>query len=109
MEKKNYQGPEKRHYTRIVYKPKERPKLQVKSHVFEVADVSEKGLRFINAKEQKLDNRIRGTLTFLNGESVDIEGTVEWEQDDDFGLQLKYLIPSNKILKEQRHIILNCD
>ena len=109
MAEDQYQGPEKRNYTRIIYKPKERPKLRIKTDVFEVADVSEKGLRFINNKELVLDDCVQGTLTFLNGESVDIEGNVEWKQDDDFGFQLKFLIPSDMILKEQRHIVLNCD
>jgi len=109
MENKPYQGQERRNYERIVYKPVERPKIQIENDIFEIADVSEKGLRFINNNEVKLDNWIRGTLTFLNGGSVDVEGMIEREQGNDFGLYLEYLIPPDMIFEEQRHIILNCD
>ena len=78
------------------------------AHVFEVADISEKGLRLINDKNIKLDIKIQGTLTFLSGESVDVEGIIVWQEGDDIGLQFEDLIPSDKIYKEQRHILVNC-
>ena len=49
--------------------------------------------------------RIRGKLTFLNGESVDIEGSALWEKDNVLGLQFENLIPSDKIIKELRHLV----
>ena len=108
MEKDEYKGLERRSFNRILYNPKERPKLQIKTHVFEVADISEKGLALVNDKEIYLDMRIRGKLTFLSGESIDIEGIVLWEKDNVLGVQFKNLIPSDKIIKELRHILLNC-
>ena len=108
MEKENFKGPERRSHSRIMYNPKERPKLKIDAHVFEVADISEKGLRLINDKNIKLDIMIRGVLTFLNGESVDIEGSIIWQEGNDLGLQFEDLIPSDKIYKEQRHILVNC-
>jgi len=109
MESNHYQGPERRNDARIVYKPSQRPLIQVESYRFVVADVSEKGVRFINDKEIKLESRIRGTLVFLCGESIEIEGCLEWQQDDDFGVRLSRPIPTEKIQYEQRHILLNCD
>ena len=105
MEKDEYKGLERRSFNRILYNPKERPKLQIKTHFFEVADISEKGLCFVNDKEIYLDMRIRGKLTFLNGESVDIEGIVLWEKDNVLGVQFENLIPSDKFLKELHHLI----
>ncbi|MBU2578384.1 PilZ domain-containing protein [Patescibacteria group bacterium] len=109
MENNHYKGPERRNYARIVYKPSQRPVIQIQSHCFEVADVSKKGVRFVNDREIKLDNWIRGTLVFLCGESVAIEGSVEWQKDDEFGVRLSHPIPTEKIEYEQRHILLNCD
>ena len=103
MEKDQYKDLERRSYNRIKYNPKERAKLQIKTYVFEVSDISEKGLRFINDKEINLDKRIRGTLTFLYGESVEIAGSVEWEKDNDFGVQFEVPISSDMIIKEIRH------
>ncbi len=105
MEKDEYNGLEKRVYNRIKYNPKKRPKLQIKTHFFEVTDISENGLSFVNDKKIYLDMKIRGKLTFLSGESVDIEGIVLWEKDNVLGVQFKNLIPSDKILKELRHLI----
>jgi len=51
--------------------------------------------------------RITGKLTFLSGESVDIEGMVLWKKDNILGVQFENLIPSDIITKEQRHLILN--
>jgi hypothetical protein len=109
MEKDKYKGSERRSFNRIQYNPKERPKFQIKDQFFEVADISEKGLSLVNDKEIYLDMRIRGKLTFLSGESVDIEGSVLWEIDNVLGVQFENLIPSDKIIKEQRHLILNSD
>ena len=109
MENTLFNGVERRKYNRIIYKPSQRPVLLIESNNFQVADVSQDGLRFINANEIILDRWVHGTLTFLYGESIDIEGGLEWQQDDDFGVRFKYLIPNEKIAKEQRHILLNCD
>jgi hypothetical protein len=109
MENNNFTGVERRSYTRVVYKPSQRPLLQIDSNNFQVADVSQEGLRFINDDGIILNHWIRGVFTFLYGESIEIEGRLEWQQDDDFGVRFKYLISSKKIFKEQRHILLNCD
>jgi hypothetical protein len=107
MEKSQYKGPERRCYNRIKYNPTQRAKLQIETDVFEVVDISENGLRFTNDKEMTLDKSIRGTLTFLNGEVVDIAGIVEWEKDNNFGIQFKIRIPSDMIINEILHLSKN--
>jgi hypothetical protein len=108
MEKENFKGPERRSCNRIIYNPKERPRLKIDAHFLEVVDISEKGLRLINDKNIELDVKIQGTLTFLSGESVDIEGSIIWQEGNTLGLQFKDLIPSEIIYKEQRHILVSC-
>lgn len=99
---------EKRSYIRIVYNPVKRPRLSAHNHAFEVTDISEGGIRFLNSNAILLPEIVRGTLTFLDHETIDIDGTVEWQQDNEVGLSLKYRIPAEIIEKEQRHIIVNC-
>ena len=101
---KNYDGLEKRKYLRVKYLNVEKPKIKIGRHKFEVLDISQRGLRFTNNKEVILPEYVSGKLTLLHGESVTIEGSLLWEQDDDFGLYLKNLITSAIIQKEQAFI-----
>jgi hypothetical protein len=97
---------EKRSYIRIVYNQELRPILKVKNFKFEVDDLSESGIRFVNSKKAKLYKDIQGVLTFLYGESIVIKGSIVWQENSLIGLLLKHLIPPAKFLKEQQHLIL---
>ena len=98
--KKKCEGMERRKDFRISYLNVEKPRLKIEMHKFDILDISQRGLKFINDKEIILSEYISGKLIFLCGESVVIEGSLVWEQDDDFGLYLKNLIPSDMIQKE---------
>ncbi len=102
-----YKGPERRTYFRIMYPSAKRPLFRVGKKMFEIGDISQGGIRFFNGKETKLGQWVRGTVRFLYGESIDVEGTIEWEQDNQFGLLLKHLIPSTMMEKEQKCVILD--
>lgn len=106
MKDKPYDGSEKRTYIRIAYKPENRPRLKIGEDDLDVVDISESGIRCVNNKKIKLDKRIRGTMTFLCGESVAIDGDIVWEKNGEFGLLLKYLIPSDGMEKEKKYVIL---
>jgi len=99
---------EKRSYIRIVYNPGKRPRLAACDAEFEVTDISEGGIRFLNSAPVALPEFIKGTITFLDAETIEIDGKVEWQQQNEVGISLKYMIPAATIEKEQRHIILNC-
>ena len=101
---KKYEYIERRRDSRTEYLNVERPILKIGKHKFEVLDISQIGLKFLNDKEVNLSEYISGNLTFLCGESIDIEGSLIWEQDDDFGLYLKNHIPSDMIQKEDLYI-----
>ena len=105
----DYSGPERRNYTRVIYKPSQKAELHLDSEVFDVQDINESGLRVSNASGRDLPEFIRGTLVLLSGARIEIDGKIEWRQDDDVGISLNFLIPFQDIEKEQRHIILNCD
>ena len=99
---------EKRSYIRIVYRPGNRPRLNTGSMAYEVTDISEGGIRFLNDAEGVLPDYIKGTLILLDDETIAIDGKIEWRQNHEVGVSLNYMIPAATIAKEQRHIILNC-
>ncbi len=101
---KKHEYIERRKDSRTEYLNIEGPRLKIGKHKFKVLDISQKGLKFLNDKEVNLSEYISGKLTFLCGESIDIEGSLIWEQDDDFGLYLKNHIPSDIIQKEELYI-----
>ena len=72
----------------------------VKQNEFEVVDISQQGIRFINDKKILLTKHLSGTLSLNNGDSVEIQGLLKWEKDFYFGLSLEELIPSSVIDKE---------
>ena len=96
---------EKRKYIRIVYDQKHRSILKVNNFKFEVDDLSESGIRFINWEKVKLYKNIKGVLTFLCGESVVVKGNIVWEENSLVGLVLDHLIPSAIFIKEQQYLI----
>jgi len=105
----DYTGPERRSFTRVIYKPSQKAELQIGSDAFKVMDINESGIRFLNSAGKNIPQFIHGSLILLSGGRIDIEGKVEWMQDDEVGMSLSFLIPSTDIQKEQRYIILNCD
>jgi hypothetical protein len=90
-------------------------KVQAEPHVdyelrdhfkFEVDDLSESGIRFINWEQVKLYKNIQGVLTFLYGESIEVKGSIVWQENSLVGFLLEDLIPSAKFIKEQQYLIL---
>ena len=107
MDIDSYEGPERRSYARVVYKPKMRPHVTIGDSEYEVLDINEGGMRFANLDHKAFNERLNGLMTLLNGDVIEIDGNVEWQENGEVGLSFEYLIPSAIIEKEQRHIILN--
>lgn len=100
-------GSERRTFFRITYNPDKRPVLKIGEYAFEIADISEGGIRIINERKLEIEKPVRGTATFLYGDSIDIEGDIVWEQDSEMGLLLKNLIPPAAMEKEKQYVILH--
>ena len=107
MRNNPYEGSERRTYFRISYQPEKRPKLVIGKHEFDIVDISESGIRFVNNKKIGVKKKVLGKATFLNGESVIVEGNIVWEQNGEFGLLLKHVIPSATMEREKKYVILN--
>ena len=98
MEEIDYGGPERRRYFRLSYPPDARPTFKVRTHELEVLEVSEKGLRFLNDKEVKLAEWVRGTILFHDGELLFLKAdtvvlAVGFQSENKLIGQLKGLVP----------------
>jgi hypothetical protein len=88
--KKEPTGMERRRYFRyqLIYSPKD-AKLTIGDHDYLVLDFSVDGLRFKIDDDFPFGREIRGTITFSDDESRDIEATIVWMQDNEIGLKFK--------------------
>lgn len=71
---------------------------------FEIVDVSEKGVRFLYHKKEKieLNKYMIAVIRFRDGESYEVAGRVVRHEDDKIALQLERGIPYRRIIDEQR-------
>ena len=88
MPPKKYNGPERRKYFRhnIIYVPQKKAILSIGHHRFDVLDLSDGGLRFINDKGIALGDRIQGTLILSETDTRNISGEIAWENGAETGL-----------------------
>ncbi len=83
-----YEGVEKRQYPRTVFDSKDRPKLKIGLQEFEVIDISEKGVRFVNDKKVGTKGWVNGTIVFSDSRSIDIDGIIVRGDSGNLGLHL---------------------
>ena len=101
---RSYKGEERRSTFRIMYEPHKRPVLMIRQQKFEVADISENGLRILTEKRFHARRElIRFSARFHDGETVDMEGRVVWCRNNEFGLHLKTIIPASIIGRERKN------
>ena len=106
MEKVSYQGPGRRKNLRLAYPPEFRPILVIEGQKLEVADISEKGLCFLNPDNVRFTGVVKGRLHFLDGDGVVVAGLVAWEKEGLVGLHLtRDGIPYELFFKEQQNVI----
>ena len=88
MPQKKYSGPERRNYFRhnIIYAPRKKAILSIGHNRFDVMDISDGGLRFINDEGIALGTRIQGTLILSETDARNISGEIVWENGDEVGL-----------------------
>ena len=97
----------KRKFFRIFYPNNDCPRLLLSGMSFNVIDVSEEGVRFIvkSVTGFTVGQSASGSVTFADGESFLIHGSVARVTDSDVSLNLKRAIPLRKIMAEQRRLI----
>ncbi len=91
LAKKQYDGPERRRYFRhkLIYSPKEKIKLKVRNHEFEVLDISQEGFRLIDDGALPLDEHIQGILIHSDNKSRKIKGTIVWRLNNEIGIRFE--------------------
>lgn len=99
----------KREHYRILYLAGDRPTLAIGGSKFEVLDLSEQGLRFDGGSRYKPAAKavIRGTITFKNGNSCAVSGTMLRYDADKHAciVHLEKGIPLALIMEEQRLLL----
>ena len=104
MSYKRYSGPERRECLRVTYRPAERARLRVGDNDYQLADISEMGLRFYREGEIEEGQRVAGKAALLCGASVDVAGMVV--RRDQVYVYMNVLSPIGKSLlrREQEYI-----
>lgn len=107
IEEQQEEAPEnrRRHY-RLEYPPGERPVFKVRKYVFDVVDISQGGLRFVNDKAVKFGKWLSGTIVFPSGEMIERDARVVWSYHNVYGIEFLIRIPF-KIMLEQQKLLIN--
>jgi len=109
MTDNRFSGENKRQHYRIVYPFSCRPSLKITRKEFEVVDISESGIRFLNKQWAPFTPgvRIQAEIIFNDGDSMEIDGEILRADDQVSILKLHNSIPFWKIVEEQRYIKKN--
>ena len=96
----------RRELYRIVYPLAERPTFETGRFLFEVVDVSEKGLRYSigNRRAPDVGTEIGGSLQFRRGDEIAVTGEVIRSRDGVVVIALDPALPFAEILAEQRYL-----
>jgi hypothetical protein len=85
---------ERRQYFRVAYGDRQKPILKIGPDEFPILDISQNGLKFLNSRHIDLPKSIKGTIFFINGKHIEIDGFVKRKKENYFGLFIENLIPA---------------
>lgn len=96
----------RREVYRILYPLIERPTFEVGRHIYEVLDISEKGLRYEvrDRRVPTIGTEVGGRVQFRRGEELEVTGEVIRARDGIVVLALSPPLPFAEILAEQRFL-----
>jgi len=97
---------ERRQYFRLAYGDRKKPMLMIGADEFQILDISQNGLKFLNTTPIELPKSIKGTIFFINGNHLEIDGFVKRKKNNSFGLFIEKLIPAH-FLEEEMLAITN--
>lgn len=95
MDKKTYDGIERRQYFRhkLIHSPEKRLTFEIQRHAYEVIDISQEGLRFVDDGDYTGSDHVEGILKFSDDDTRKIEGTIIWRSGSEIGIKFKTLQP----------------
>jgi len=79
---------ERRQHPRRVCSPENGATLRINKVDYQVVDISEGGLRFVNNGKMKLTGWVSGRLTVGNRRPIDIDGIIVRNRENEIGIHL---------------------
>ena len=100
---------QKREYFRVEFPQSYRPSLEMDVDHYEIADVSEFGIRFNAGGDNSftINDLIIGTIVFPDGKDFELSGQVTRIDDGYVSLELAEPLPLSKIRAEHLYLIGN--
>ena len=95
----------RREHFRVEYPSRYRPKLVIAESEYDVLDLSESGVKFSCSDGRGLEHKIHATITFHDGENLEIEGEAFRSGYNEIALRLVKRVPLRRTVKEQRHLM----
>jgi hypothetical protein len=92
----------KRRDLRVIYVGGKSPTLKIGLRKFDVADLSEKGIRFSIGRSEQLKKRPRCQLTLLSGPSLTFKAVLIRRKGGEAVLQFKHPIAYRTLIEEKR-------
>lgn len=98
--------PVDRAYYRLLYPLSCRPTLRIGAAAFAVADLSERGVRFVAAgtPPPEVGTEFEAELRLPTGEVVEVRGTVLWIRSPNVGVEFVAGVPFSVMLDQQRYL-----
>lgn len=97
---------DRRRYVRIVYPRGLRALITIGERRFEIADITQGGVRLMVPVAEPLPATAQARLHFIGGATLSVRAHLEWREGDQAGFSLQELIPAEVIENEQRRAIL---
>lgn len=94
----------KRQDLRVIYSTNSYPFLSLRHQQFILLDIAESGARFRIDRHETIKKRLRGKITFLCGDTLDIKATLVRRQGDEAALLFKSPIGYALLLKEKQAV-----
>ena len=106
MENKEHSGENKREFYRVRYPTGERPLLKLQGHVYEVIEISEKGVKFFCKQPwvYKTGLEVQFAINFRDNELLKLEGQILRADGNALIIALSEAVPMGRIVQEQRYI-----
>ncbi len=98
-------GITKRQDFRVTYVTGTQPILTIGHKRYSVLDIAETGVRFSIGRHEHLKKRVRGHMSLLCGESMDVNATLIRRQGNEAAIFLKQSIVYHTLLKEKQAVL----
>ena len=97
----------KRAYYRLRYPSSMRPRVRIDSVEYEVAELSERGMRIICGSnfDMKPETPIRGEMRFSDEQTSEIVGAMMRREKDEVVFSVSSGVSYKRMLEEQLHIV----